>query len=52
MNMLLYQTLVYKKYDNIKKSYKKIRFRISALTWKEEFELPDGSYSVSAIQVF
>ena len=34
--------------------YKKVlqnnKFKISALTWNEEFELPDGSYSVSDIQ--
>ena len=32
--------------------YKKInnKFKISAPTWNEEFELPDGSYSVSDIQ--
>ena len=33
-----------------KKSYKNNRFKISALTWNEEFELPDGSYSIPAIQ--
>ena len=30
--------------------YKSNKFRISAATWNEEFELPDGSYSVSDIQ--
>ena len=32
--------------------YKKVnnKFKISAPTWNEEFELPDGSYSVSDIQ--
>ena len=34
-------------WKSIKKSYK---FKISAPTWNEEFELPDGSYSVSDIQ--
>ena len=33
-----------------KKSYKNDKFKISALTWSEEFELPDGSYSVSDVQ--
>ena len=32
-----------------KKPYKKNQFKISALTWNEEFELPDGSYLVSNI---
>ena len=35
---------------NIKKSYKNNKFKISAPTWTEEFELPDGSYSISDIQ--
>ena len=35
-----------------KKSYKNNEFKISALTWNEEFELPDGSYSVSDIQKY
>ena len=33
-----------------KKSYKNNKFKISATTWNEEFELPYGSYSVSDIQ--
>ena len=32
--------------ENYKKSYKKNIFKISAPTQNEEFELPDGSYSV------
>ena len=37
-------------WKNIKKSYKNNKFKISAPIWNEEFELPDGSYSVSNIQ--
>ena len=37
-------------WKNIKKSYKNNKFKISAPTWNEEFELPDGSYSISDIQ--
>ena len=33
-----------------KKSYKNKKFKILAATCNEEFELPDGSYSVSDIQ--
>ena len=29
--------------------YKNNKFKISASTWNEEFELPDGSYSISDI---
>ena len=36
--------------ENIKKSCKNSKFKISPPTWNEEFELPDGSYSVSDIQ--
>ena len=35
---------------NIKGSYKNNKFKISAPTWSDEFELPDGSYSRSDIQ--
>ena len=35
-----------------KKSYKNNKFKLSATTWNEEFELPDRSYSVSDIQDF
>ena len=33
----------------IKMSCKNNEFKISAPTWNEEFELPDGSYSISDI---
>ena len=31
---------------------KKGKFKISASTWNEEFQLPDGLYSVSDIQYY
>ena len=37
-------------WKNLKKAYQNSKFKISALTWNEEFELPDGSYSVLDIQ--
>ena len=40
---------IYYTWKNIKKSYKNNKLKISAPTWNEEFELPDGSYSVSDI---
>ena len=46
-NLSIYYTC-----KNIKKSYKNNKFEISALIWKEEFELPDGSNSISNIQGF
>ena len=44
-NLSIYYTL-----KNIKKSYKNNKFQISAPTCNEEFELPDGWYSLSDIQ--
>ena len=41
---------IYYKQKNIKKSYKNNKFKTSAPTCNEEFELPDGSYPVSDIQ--
>ena len=41
---------IYYTRKNIKKSYKNNKFNIPTPTWNEEFELPDGSYSVSDIQ--
>ena len=40
---------IYYTYINIKESYKNKEFKISFPTWTEEFELPDGSNSVSDI---
>ena len=39
----------YYTWKNIKKSYKNNKFKISAPTWDELFELPDVSYSISDI---
>ena len=33
-------------------AYKNNKFKISAPTWNEEIELPDGSYFVSDIQEY
>ena len=41
---------IYHTWKNIKNSYNNNKFKISAPTWNEKFELPDGSYSVSDIQ--
>ena len=41
---------IYYTWKNIKNSYNNNKFKISAPTWNDEFELPDGSYSVSDIQ--
>ena len=41
---------IYYTWKNIKSSYNKNKFRISAPTWNDKFELPDRSYSTSNIQ--
>ena len=41
---------IYYTWKNVKNSYNNNKLKISAPTWSEEFELPDGSYSVSDIQ--
>ena len=41
---------IYFTWRNIKPSCNNNKFKISAPTWNDEFELPDGSYSVSDIQ--
>ena len=41
---------IYYTWKNMKTSYKNNKFKISAPTWTEDFEWPDGSYSVSDIQ--
>ena len=41
---------IYYTLKNIKSSYNNNKFKISAQTWNDKFELPNGSYSVSTIQ--
>ena len=41
---------IYYTWKNIKKSYSNNKFKISAPTWNDEFELSDGSYSISDVQ--
>ena len=40
---------IYYKCQNIKSSYNNNKFKISTLTWYDEFELPDG-YLISDIE--
>ena len=41
---------IYYKWQNIKNLCNNNKFKISAPTWNDKFELPDGSYSKSDIQ--
>ena len=48
--MALANLSTYYTWKNIKSKYNNNKFKISAPTWNEMFDLPDGSYSVSDIQ--
>ena len=41
---------IYYTWKNRKSSYNNNKFKIAAPTWSEEFELPNGSYSISDVQ--
>ena len=41
---------IYYTWKNIKSLYNNNKFKISAPTWDDKFELPDGSYSVPDVQ--
>ena len=49
-NMALANLSIYYTWKNIKSAYNNNKFKISAPTWNDEFDLPDGSYSISDIQ--
>ena len=38
--------------ENVKSIYKNNKFKISAPTWNETFDLPNGSYNIPAIQSY
>ena len=49
-NMTLANLSIYYTWKNIKSKYNNNKFKISALTWNDTFDLPDGSYSIADIQ--
>ena len=49
-NMALVNLSIYYTWKNIKTEYNNNKFKISAPTWNETFDLPDGSYSTADIQ--
>ena len=49
-NIALANLSIYYTWKNIKSEYNNNKFKISAPTWNDTFDLPDGSYSVSDIQ--
>ena len=48
-SMALANLSIYYTWKNIKSAYNNNKFKISAPTWNDEFDLPDESYSVSDI---
>ena len=48
--MALANLSIYYTWKNIKTEYNNNKFQISAPTWNETFDLPDGSYSIDDIQ--
>ena len=51
-NMALANLSIYYTWKNIKTEYNNNKFKISAPTWNETFDLPDGSYSIADIQYY
>ena len=49
-NMNLSNLSIYYTRKNIKSDYNNNKFKISAPTWNDTFDLPDGSYSIFGIQ--
>ena len=49
-NIGLVNLSIYCTWKNIKSAYNNNKFKISAQTWNDEFNLPDGSYSIFHIQ--
>ena len=49
-NVALANLSIYYTWKNIKSKYNNNKFKISAPTWNDTFDLPDGSYSIADIQ--
>ena len=49
-HVALQNILIYNMWENIIQQYKNNKVKIIASMWNDEFELPNGGYSVSDIQ--
>ena len=49
-NLALFNLSIYYTWKDIKSAYNNDKFKISVPTWNDEFDLPDGSYSIADIQ--
>ena len=49
-NIGLANLSIYYTWKNVKSDYNNNKFKISAPTWNDTFDVPDGSYSIAALQ--
>ena len=49
-NIALANLSMYCTWENVKSSYNNNKFKISSPTWSDTFDVPDGSYSITALQ--
>ena len=49
-NIALANLSMYYTWKNVKSSYNNNKFEISASNWNDSFDVPDGSYSITALQ--
>ena len=49
-NIALANLSIYYTWKNVKSDCNNNKFKISALTWNDTFDVPDGSYSIAALQ--
>ena len=49
-NIALANLNIYYTWKNVKSDYNNNKFKISAPTWNHTFDVPDGSYSIAALQ--
>ena len=49
-NIALANLSIYYTWKNVKSDHNNNKFRISAPTWNNTFDVPDGSYSIAALQ--
>ena len=51
-NMALADLSIYYTWKNITPEYNNKKFKISAPTWNDTFDLPGGQYSIPDIQIY
>ena len=49
-NIALANLSIYYTWKNVKSDYNNNKFKISAPAWSDTFDVPDGSYSIAALQ--